>query len=103
MCARAVGAWVRVPMFGGKGAAGQSPSDANHKSRPPGGLTRYKKDWGTEHRSEPYPKSAEGKMHHPEYNVEKSAAPASATPLGLLMNAQPAVYSNKLPIIINCL
>ena len=47
----------------------------------------YKKDWLTEHRSEPYPKEAEGKMHHPDYNTapKRSAASGSATPLGSLL------------------
>merc|ERR1719456_431296 len=35
---------------------------------PPVDEEGYKKDWGTEHRSEEYPKAAEGKMHHPDYN-----------------------------------
>jgi len=28
----------------------------------------YEKDWGTEHRSEPYPESSRGLEHHPSYN-----------------------------------
>jgi len=28
----------------------------------------YEKDWGTEHRSEPWPESTRGLQHHPSYN-----------------------------------
>lgn len=34
----------------------------------------YEKDWQTEHRSEPYPESAVGKAHHPDYENEFSSA-----------------------------
>lgn len=34
----------------------------------------YEKDWLTEHRSEPYPESAVGKAHHPDYENHFSSA-----------------------------
>jgi len=41
----------------------------------------YKKDWGTEHRSEEYPAEAKNLQHHPAYGgaAEKSVAVAIAT------------------------